>query len=268
MNKYQKWYNNLCKRGQERVTKEYTEKHHIIPESFFKTRKRKGPAGWLLGDSDATENITRLTDREHELVHYLLTKIHKDSKRAYFKVLKAYEMRSLVNPNQENKRHFSSRRLAGVRAERARLQSEAMCGEGNPNYGKTWTDEQKEEHSRKITGRKQTPEALDNLRTALTERKRLGLKRKAYSEEYKEERSKMYSGNGNPNFGKKTSAETKKKIGDKIRGRKQTQEEKDARGLANIGKKREKKLCPHCVQHIAVNTYPRFHGPNCKQARI
>jgi hypothetical protein len=265
MNKYKKWYNNICVRGQTRVTEEYTERHHIIPESFYTIRKRKGPAGWIEGDSDAAENLTRLTDREHELVHFLLTKIYKNNKRAYFKVLKAYEMRSMVNPNQEGKRYFSSRRLAGVRAERAKLQSESMRGENNPNYGNNWTDEQKEDQSKKLTGRKQTQEALDNLRIALDDRKAKGLKRKGYSDEYKEERSKMYTGEGNPNYGKKASAKTKKKIGDKLKGRKQTQEEKDVRSKANMGKTREKKLCPHCNQIIAVNGYARFHGPNCKQ---
>ena len=41
MNKYTKWYNNICKRGQNRAIEEYTEKHHIVPESFYSIRKRK-----------------------------------------------------------------------------------------------------------------------------------------------------------------------------------------------------------------------------------
>jgi len=265
MNKYKKWYNNICKRGQTRIANEYTERHHIVPESFYIIRKRKGPAGWLEGDSDTIKNITRLTDREHELAHYLLTKIYKNNKRAYFKVLKGYEMRSLVNLNQKEKRHFSSRRLAGIRALRAELQSKQMSGEGNPQFGRIWTDKEKEDQSKKLTGRVPPKEQVDNLIAALADRKAKGIKRKGYSDEYKEERSKMYTGKGNPNYGKKTSAKTKKKIGAKLKGRKQTQEEKDARGAANKGKKREKKLCPYCNEHIAVNTYPRFHGNNCDQ---
>jgi len=31
-----------------------------------------------------------------------------------------------------------------------------------------------------------------------------------------------------------------------------------------FGRKQEKKHCPHCDRDIAINTYPRFHGDNCK----
>ena len=264
MNKYTKWYNNICRRGQTRITNEYTERHHIVPESFYINRTRKGPAGWLEGNSNDPQNITRLTDREHELVHYLLVKIYRNDTRAYFKVLKAYEMRSLVNHNQSNKRYFSSRRLAGIRAERAKLQSEAMKGESNPQFGRVWTANEKENQSKKLTGRKQTQTALDNLQAAMDNRKAKGLKRKGYSDEYKEERSKMYSGEGNPRYGVEVKQTTRNKIGAKLKGRKQTEEEKLHRGLANLGKKREKKLCLHCDQMIAVNGYVRWHGKNCK----
>ena len=32
----------------------------------------------------------------------------------------------------------------------------------------------------------------------------------------------------------------------------------------NRGLKRDKKECPHCNRHVSVNTYPRWHGDNCK----
>ena len=31
-----------------------------------------------------------------------------------------------------------------------------------------------------------------------------------------------------------------------------------------FGRKQEKKHCPHCNRDIAINTYTRFHGDNCK----
>ena len=258
MNKYTKWYNNICKRGQTRVIEGYTEKHHIIPESFYSIRKRKGPSGWIIGDSDAIENITHLTDREHELAHYLLTKIHKDNKQAYFKVLKAYEMRSMVNTRQEGKRYFSSRRLAGVRAERAKLQSESMKGEGNPNYGKKWTDEQKEEQRQKVIGNTLTKEQHEKLVKNITGKKKSPITAEHRASLKANHRSKQADFDGS------LSEETRKRIGDKLRGRKQTEEEKLVRSLANMGKKREKKLCVHCDQHVAVNGYARFHGDKCK----
>jgi len=259
MNKYNKWYTNICKRGQTRVTDEYTERHHIVPESFYAIRKRKGPAGWLEGDSDDASNITRLTDREHELVHFLLTKIYKDNKQAHFKVLKAYEMRSVVNHNQINNRYFSSRRLEGVRAERAKLQSEAMKGEGNPQFGRIWTDEEKEAQRQKVTGNKLTEEQHAKLVKNTT-----GKKKPPITNNHREKLSKNHKST-KPGFDGSHSEETRKKIGDKIRGRKQTEEEKLRRRLANLGKTKPKKLCPHCDQMIAVNGYARFHGDKCKK---
>ena len=68
----------------------------------------------------------------------------------------------------------------------------------------------------------------------------------------------------NSRYGATVSEETRKKIGDKIRGRKHTEEEKKRRADAIRGSKREKQLCPHCQQMIAVNGYARWHGPNCR----
>ena len=61
MNKYEKWYAAITKRGQHRHIDDYTEIHHIIPES--------------LGGPDTPENKTTLTAREHFVCHLLLTKM-------------------------------------------------------------------------------------------------------------------------------------------------------------------------------------------------
>ena len=74
-------------------------------------------------------------------------------------------------------------------------------------------------------------------------------------------------GENNNRYGVDVSEETRRKIGDRIRGRKQTEEEKARRGLANLGKVKPKKLCPHCNQMIAVNTYPRWHGDQCRSIK-
>lgn len=261
--KYENWYRQICERGQTRVTTEYTEKHHVIPESFFIVRKRNGPSGWVEGNSDDPNNITRLTDREHELVHYLLVKIYKNDKRAYHKVLRAYEMRSLVNQNQEDKRHFSSRRLCGIRAERARLQRELMRGENNPQYGRKWTDEEKEAQRQKVLGNQLTQEQHDRLIRSLAERTERGIKRKPYSEEYKKERSEMNMGEKNPMFGKHHSTETRELQKLKATGRKQSAETIAKKAEASRGTKREKKHCEWCNQDVAVNGFARFHGANC-----
>ena len=77
--------------------------------------------------------------------------------------------------------------------------------------------------------------------------------------------SEAHRGGKNHRYGVEVSEETRRKIGDKIRGRKQTQEEKARRAEANRGRVKPKLLCPHCQQLIAVNTYPRWHGDQCRQ---
>lgn len=57
----------------------YIENHHIVPEFFFKNRKRKGPPGWLDGDPNNKDNLVFLTAKEHLLSHLLLLKIYPNN---------------------------------------------------------------------------------------------------------------------------------------------------------------------------------------------
>ena len=90
-----------------------------------------------------------------------------------------------------------------------------------------------------------------------------GKKKPPITEEHRAKLSNNHKSK-QPNFNGSLSDNTRKKIGDKLRGRKQTEEEKLARSLANMGKKREKRLCPHCGQLVAVNGYARWHGDQCR----
>lgn len=76
-NKYTKWYFQIVDRAIFRDISSGFEKHHIIPECFYKIRKRKGPSGWLIGNSSDTANIVKLTPREHFICHWLLIKMIK-----------------------------------------------------------------------------------------------------------------------------------------------------------------------------------------------
>jgi hypothetical protein len=75
-NKYTKWYYNIIEAAKLRLPlTEDAENHHIIPESFFIHRTRKGPTGWLEGDPNSPKNKVKLTCREHILCHMLLVKM-------------------------------------------------------------------------------------------------------------------------------------------------------------------------------------------------
>ena len=92
-NKYLKWYVNIVERALQRASSRrqakkllgYCEKHHIVPESFFIERTRKGPKGFLPGDSEHQDNLVYLTPKEHIYCHIFLIKM-MDSKLSLMKV--------------------------------------------------------------------------------------------------------------------------------------------------------------------------------------
>lgn len=84
-NKYTKWYYEIINRARTRKIQGYVEKHHIIPRT--------------LGGSNSTDNIVRLTAREHFICHLLLTKMLNNPER--HKMVYALHMLS----NASNKLH-------------------------------------------------------------------------------------------------------------------------------------------------------------------
>ena len=73
-NKYTRWYYDIVNRAQSRNLIK-GQNHHIIPESFYKQRVRKGPSGWLDGDPEKSTNKVILTSREHVICHLLLARM-------------------------------------------------------------------------------------------------------------------------------------------------------------------------------------------------
>jgi hypothetical protein len=249
MNKYEKWYTSITQTGKIKRGG-YTESHHIIPRS--------------LGGTDDLQNLTNLTAREHFICHWLLTKIYTDGD-CHWKMLNAFRMMRAENPYQQRySTKITARVYQKLKEEYSEMQRKYMSGENNPMYGDKFfrSDAGRESQRLAVTGARngaKQPEA----RKKISESK-LGKSRAPFSAEWRERLSAANSGENNNRYGVEVTEETRKKIGDKLRGRKQSEEEKIARGLANLGKTREKKLCPHCQQHIAVNGYARFHGEKCK----
>jgi hypothetical protein len=245
MDKYTRWYNQIVDRARFRITEEYTETHHIQPRS--------------LGGADTPDNLVELTAREHFICHWLLVKMIRGED--HYKMLNALRMmRAEKHGQQRYETKITARVYESIKKEYAELQSILRSGEGNGFYGKTHTEEARRRISEANKGRVQPPEEKAKQIAAIT-----GRKRAPFSEEWRARLSESKRGEKNNRYGIELSEETRRKIGDRIRGRKQTAEEKQRRAEANKGRVKPKRLCPHCQQMIAVNTYPRWHGDRCAQ---
>lgn len=247
MNKYQNWYNQIIERAKYRILDDYTESHHIIPES--------------LGGPDTAKNLVKLTAREHFICHWLLVKITVGED--HYKMLNALRMMRAEKQGQKRyKTKITARVYATLKEEYSVLQSQRVSGENNPMWGKTQSEKAKALISQKNTGKKLTEEQIAKQISAQT-----GRKRKPFSDEWLANMSKSKQGENNPRFGAKLEESTLQKMREKATGRKQSAETIKKKANAIRGLKREKKLCPHCDQLIAVNTYPRFHGDKCKHRK-
>lgn len=181
LNKYHTWYYNIINRAKSRelpVTF-YTEKHHIVPKSFFKEYDAKH--GWIDGNANSTENIIKLTAKEHYICHLLLTKMTEGIAKT--KMLHAAWRMCLKRNTGKNKRDYkiSSRTYEALRKERSKILSEnagpyhyntgrktgrtrddftiewknniskskkgVTAGKNNPMYGKNHTQESKDKMS-------------------------------------------------------------------------------------------------------------------------
>lgn len=248
MNKYERWYHEITKRGQNRQLDSYTESHHILPES--------------LGGSDTPENITKLTAREHFICHWLLTKIYTEGE-THWKMLNAIRIMRAANANQQRySNNITSRVYNKLKEEYSRLQSERFLGENNPFFGKTHSVETKKIISEANSGMKNAMKR-DDMREKMRQLK-TGKKRDAFSDEWKANMSAAKVGENNNMYGKMHKQATLEIMRQKALGRKQSTETIAKKANAIRGSKRQKKRCPHCNQEVAVNGYARWHGDNCK----
>jgi hypothetical protein len=244
MNKYKNWYNQITIRG-KKYREQGLERHHILPRS--------------LGGTDEISNITFITPREHFVCHWLLTKIYPVGEE-HLKMLNALRMMRAENPNQKRyNTKITSRVYAKLKEEYTKLQSEKYKGSGNGFYGKKHTDAVKHRISEANKGRVQPIEEKEKQIRAIT-----GRKRAPFSKEWKAKLSAASSGENNSRYGVEVSEETRQKMREKALGRKQSTETIQKKADAIRGTKREKKLCPHCQQQVAVNGYARWHGDRCR----
>jgi hypothetical protein len=147
MNLY-KIYNDICNRGHERGTKRCKgyELHHIIPKSYFKSRKI----------ASYNENLALLTPKEHFVVHHILSKVSNDDKMifAFYKMSNSKDqydnkltLKEYENIKTENYKKLSIRFKGRVLSKEWKHKlSIAKIGKPTWNKGLTLTNTQKINH--------------------------------------------------------------------------------------------------------------------------
>lgn len=189
------------------------------------------------GGDNSQENLVKLTPREHFVCHWILVKMHTGDKRG--KMINALYMMRAEGPYQKRYHtKITSRIYQKLREEYAQYISKKNKGRKQPL-------EEKIKQIAAITGRKRAP----------------------FSDEWRAKLSESKKGKNNNRYGVIVSEKTREKMSQKAKGRKQSPETIAKKSEAIRGSKREKLLCPHCQQMIAVNTYSRWHGDNCKEKK-
>lgn len=187
-----------------------------------------------LGGTDSSDNLVSLTAREHFICHWLLTKMYSGESKG--KMINAlYIMQGQSKHQKRYKSKITSRIYKTLREEYAAYISKLNTGRIRP------PDEKEKQLAAQI-GRKRVP----------------------FSEEWRAKLSNAKKGKNNNRYGVIVSEETRKKMSEKAKNRKQSSETVEKRVEKLRGVPRPKIHCTHCDQMIAVNTFSRWHGDNCK----
>jgi len=216
-NKYTKWYKLIINNALARDTPGYVEKHHIIPRS--------------LNGSDNSDNMVKLTAREHFVCHLLLVRMTT----GHHNTLMKFAVGKFIQAAPKQKRIFTSWEYQKIREtisevrtgkkhsdETRRKMSEKRKGKSPWNKGITGITHSNESNIKRsltLTGRKMPPEFC-----------------KKVSEGKKGHKSGM--------TGKQHSVETKIKMSEKMKGPRGPQKRVDK--------------CPYCANNSVSTRHIKF----------
>jgi len=132
---YHKLYDRIIENRREiPLLTGYGETHHIVPKS--------------LGGSNDSENLIKLSAREHFICHYLLTKMYLPNTREWHKMIRAFIIMNAAGDHQE--RYINSRLYESRRQHFSITQSISQSGKQNSQHGTRWIHNMEMEANKKI----------------------------------------------------------------------------------------------------------------------
>lgn len=265
-NKYTRCYNLIIDRARSRTLDSYAESHHIIPESFFINRTRKGSSGWVLGNPNDPTNIVNLTAREHFICHLLLPKMVIGPGR--YKMLRALLGISVLRGPGQERVTITSRRYAQLVEQLSTIDMPANIRENYIRDAKIRSEKRKQQGlSGTFKGRKHSENTLIKMRIPKTEEQKLH-----HSQIMKGKNLGKIPFNKNKSYeelyGTKRSLEIKEKIkhiGEKngFFGKQHSPEQRQKKSQEKLAA--PKLVCYHCNKKVDPMNYSRWHGDKCKE---
>jgi hypothetical protein len=223
--KYTRWYYQIITRAQNRVlaNNSYTELHHIVPRS--------------LGGDDSSNNLIKLTAREHFICHWLLTKmVSGDSQKKMAYACK----RMMHSKNSKQDRYQISSRVY----ENLKTRLNVMLK--NRQFTDAWKEKLKEAARNRAANESADAKEIRRKTMVSVNKSRKGEKRLATTGEKNHMFGVRLTGENNHFFGKKHTEET----------------------LIKLKVAKPKFQCLHCNSVIGgKSNYERWHGNNCKALR-
>jgi len=255
-NKYSRWYYNIINSARARVlvSNTYYEKHHIIPKS--------------LGGTANSENLVKLTAKEHFICHLLLPKITTGNNK--HKMIHAFWFMS--NPKKLGLRYKPSSKIYELaKLEKSKL-LKSIRGKDHPNFGKKHPERTSDIFT-------------DQWRASISESKKgkvawnKGIPR---TQEVKNAVSMANIGKVPWNKGVAHNSSTIQKIKDANTGKRWVHNdtgnilsvsESQLAGLLSegwrLGQGARKIIsyitCQYCEKQITASSHTRWHGDNCKR---
>lgn len=133
---YKKHYYKLIERAKNRTLNQYGEWHHIIPK--------------CVGGKDSSDNLVKLSPREHFIAHLLLIKIYNNN----YRLVKAFAMMCVGHGNKRK----NNKLYSVFRNKLQEAQKLAQKGKRNSQYGTFWINNPAEKINKKISKSQTIPD--------------------------------------------------------------------------------------------------------------